>query len=508
MPGRPITAQQARIYMENRESGQQAAAAKAGISERSARRLDRRGGALAPPPVRDWRTREDPLEEVWESEIVPLLRREGGELLGTTVLEHLQRLHPGKIPDGLLRTVQRRLSQWRLKHGKPPETMFPQTEEPGRIGYSDFTHAEELSVTIGGVAFPHLLYHFRLGFSGWNHVRVVEGGESFSALAEGLREAVVELGGVPKVHRTDSLSAAFRNVSQDAAHDQTVAYQQFCGDLGMQSTRNNLGVSHENGAVESPHGHVKRALDQALRLRGSRDFAEVTAYRAWIAEQVAARRANLDQDRVQADRAALRPLPEVVPGREIAARSLVVRVSSTSSISVNKVSYLVSDRLIGRQLTVQIFDDRLECYHQGERVEILPRLQRQGDARQWVVDYHRVIESLARKPGAFPRLAYRDQIHPGPVWKLTWEALLLALGERQAARIYLGILLLAHRAACEQELTVMLTEHRAADQLPDLDALRARFLPRGAGDPPPIIVLIPDSSTYDRLLSTIWSQAS
>jgi transposase InsO family protein len=507
MPGRPITVQQAELYMAHREGlGQAGAAAKAGISERSARRLDRRGGQVAGPVVRHWRTREDPLSAVWAAEVEPWLRREdGAQVQGRTVLAWLQREHPGVYPDSLLRTVQRRLSVWRVRHGSGPTAMFPQTEEPGRIGYSDFTHASELGVTIGGEPFPHMLYQFRLGFSGWMHVEVVLGGESFAALGGGLRAALAALGGAPRLHRTDSLSAAFRNLERGAADDLTRGYRQLCADFGMQPTRNNPGVSHENGAIESPNGHLKDDLGQALCLRGSRDFAEVDAYRAWVADHVAAKRAGLDPGRMTAERAALQPLPAVMPSPAAVARTVDVRVSSHSSIAVGKVLYTVDERFIGQMLRVQVYDDRVECFWRGERVEVLPRRPRQGDRRERVVNYHHVIESLVRKPGAFPRLAYRDQVHPTPVWRQTWEALAAALDERAASRTYLGLLLIAHRAGCEEALGAELARLRAADQLPDLDDLRTRFLPPHAAEPPPILVIIPDASVYDQLLSLAWT---
>lgn len=509
MAGRPITGKQAELYMAHRERlGQAGAAAKAGFSERTARRLDGRGGSLPERTRRDWRTREDPFFEVWESELVPLLVREEGRLEATALLSHLQCLHPGRYPDSLLRTLQRRLASWRVRHGPSPTLIFPQAEEPGRIGSSDFTHATSLGVTVDGEAYPHLLYHFRLGYSGWSWVRVVEGGETFAALAEGLSGAVAALGGVPQIHRTDSLSAAFRNLSKDAAEDQTAAYAQLVRDLGMRPTRNNPGESHENGAIESPHGHLKRRIDQALRLRGSRDFPDRAAYRAWLDDLVAGIVARLDPHRLGAERAALKPLPDRCPEVAAFGRELFVCVTSGATITINKALYTVPDRLKGRRLRVVIFDDRIECFHQGELVEILPRLPRQGDLRQRMINYHHIIESLARKPGAFPRLAYRDQVHPNATWRATWEALSAALDERAAGRIYLGLLLLAHRAGCEQELTTVLAEHLAAGRLPELEGLRARLMPPAATEPPPIVVLIPDASSYDRLLGAVWSQAS
>jgi hypothetical protein len=180
-------------------------------------------------------------------------------------------------------------------------------------------------------------------------------------------------------------------------------------------------------------------------------------------------------------------------------------VSSSSSIVIGKVLYTVAQRFIGQRLRVLVYDDRLECFWHGERVEILPRKARQGDRRERVVNYHHIIEALVRKPGAFPRLTYRDQVHPSPAWRQTWEALAAALDERAAARTYLGLLLIAHRAGCEDALGAELARLRAANQLPDLEALRSRFLPPHAVEPPPILIVIPDASVYDQLLSCAWT---
>ena len=133
---------------------------------------------------------------------------------------------------------------------------------------------------IVGVVVEHRLYHFRLAFSGFEHAHVVLGGESFVALAEGLQNALWALGGVPLEHRSDSLSAAFRNLDRDAQEDLTQRYQGLMRHYGMTPTRNNPGVAHENGSIEGPLSHLKRALEDALLLRGSRDFEDLDAYRA------------------------------------------------------------------------------------------------------------------------------------------------------------------------------------------------------------------------------------
>ena len=225
MPGDRINDKQVLRYMTLRRTHtQEAAAAKVGISIRSARRIE--GAPVLPSqkPRRWWRSRPDPLAEVWESEIVPLLAA-NPDLLATTILQHLQDLHPGRF-HGVLRTLQRRVRQWRALSGPPKEIFFPQRHEPGRMALSDFTHAAELAVMIAGRPFDHRLYHFTLAFSGWEHAEVVEGGESFVALAHGLQNALWQAGGVPAEHRTDSLSAAFKNLQDE--DDFTARYDELC----------------------------------------------------------------------------------------------------------------------------------------------------------------------------------------------------------------------------------------------------------------------------------------
>lgn len=221
MPGDRITDRQVTRYMTLRRTHtQEAAAAKVGISPRSGRRIEANPILPSQTPRRWWRSRSDPLAEVWESEIVPLLAANPG-LLATTVLQHLQELHPGRF-HGVLRTLQRRIRRWRALCGPAKEVFFPQAHAPGRMGLSDFTDAGELKVTVAGIPLEHRLYHFTFAFSGWEHVEVIEGGESFVALAHGLQNALWQAGGVPAEHRTDSLSAAFKNLQEE--DDFTVRY--------------------------------------------------------------------------------------------------------------------------------------------------------------------------------------------------------------------------------------------------------------------------------------------
>ena len=244
----PIKFQQLQLYMKAKESGcaQTTAAAKAGISVRTARRIDKGEHRPQRGRPRDWRTRPDPLAEVWNSELQPMLEAEP-RLEPMTLFEYLQEQYPGCY-DSQLRTLQRRVERWKAAHGKPKEVMFQISHAPGEMGLSDFTQLKGVTITINGQPFAHLLYHYRLAFSGWQYVQVIQGGESFVGLSNGLQNALAACGGVPQTHRTDSLSAAYRNTG-GRNPKLTRMYEEVCAHYHVQPTRNNLGVAHENGAI-------------------------------------------------------------------------------------------------------------------------------------------------------------------------------------------------------------------------------------------------------------------
>ena len=235
MPGKHATDHQVRRYMDSRKDGysQAAAAARAGLSERTGRRIEADHPVLPSQQdrTRRYRTRQDPFVEVWREELVPMLQTIP-HLRATTILGELQRRHPGRYPDRLLRSLQRRVAYWRATEGPERELIFRQEHPPGRQALSDFTNGGGLAVTIAGAPFPHLLYHFWLAFSGWQYVKAICGGESFTALTEGLQEALWQLGGVPREHRTDRLSAAYRNLSSQ--EDEAARYAEFCRYYGME----------------------------------------------------------------------------------------------------------------------------------------------------------------------------------------------------------------------------------------------------------------------------------
>src|SRR5271165_2913972 len=373
----------------------------------------------------------------------------------------------------------------------------------GRMGLSDFTEVADLGVTIAGQILDCRLYHFRLPFSGFEHAHVVLGGESFVALAEGLQNALWALGGVPEQHRSDSLSAAFRNLGADAKEDLTKRYEAFCAHYGMTPTRNNPGVSHENGSIESAHGHLKRALADALLLRASRDFDDLPAWRGFVDDIVG--RGNLrNAKRIDQERMALNKLPV----RKTADYEEVnVDVTSSSAFTLRKVFYSVPSRLIGHRLRVRLYDDRLECFQGSTPIVILRRGRPQPNGKHGhVVDYRHVIHSLRRKPMALLNLVYRDQLFPRRAFALAFEALLAGLGERPACRAMVGILALAFERSCEAELALALQAALDDGVLPDLAALIERFRPKHAALPV-VVVRLPSLAIYDQIATSAGEAA-
>src|SRR5260221_7215428 len=246
------------------------AAAKSAFSRATGYRIEDDPRLPSQKKAQRGRRRPDPLAEVWDGEIVPILKSAPG-IRAIAVLEEIRRRHP-EVSAGIRRTLDRRMRTWRALAGPEQDVIFRQEHEPGRFGLSDFTDTSALGVTVAGVVLGHRLYHFRLAFSGFEHAHVVLGGESFVALAEGLQNALWALGGVPDQHRSDSLSAAFCNLDRDAQEDLTRRYEELCAHYGMTPSRNNRGVAHENGSIESSHGHLKKVLRDELLLRSSCDF--------------------------------------------------------------------------------------------------------------------------------------------------------------------------------------------------------------------------------------------
>jgi hypothetical protein len=439
------------------------------------------------------RRRPDPLALHWDAEIVPILQAAPG-IRAIAVLDELRRRHPD-LNGSVRRTLERRITAWRAVHGPEREVIFRQEHEPGRLGLSDFTDTSALGISVGGVALAHRLYHFRLAFSGFEHAHVVLGGESFVALAEGLQNALWALGGVPKEHRSDSLSAAFRNLTAGAREDLTQRYCSLMGHYAMEPSRNNPGVAHENGAIESAHGHLKRAIEDALLLRGSRDFVDLEAYRAFIDRIVGRRNAN-NRKRIDVERAVLGPLPQ---RRTTDFEEKIIAVTSSGGFILRRVFYTVPSRLIGHRLRLRIFDDRLECFLGATPVATLRRGRPVSASKGGhVVDYRHVIHALRRKPMALLNLVYRDQLFPRAAYRRAFEAWRNTGDDRPACKAAVELLALAHQCSAEAELAILIDAELDAGRLPDPAALRRRLRPEQAALPSVAVELAP-LSAYDEL---------
>jgi hypothetical protein len=466
------------------------AAARAGMSEPSARKFLRTETLPSEHQLgsRDWRTHGDAFEDVW-LEVEELLKQNPG-LQAVTIFGHLQRADPGKYQDGQLRTLQRRIKVWRATAGPAREVFFAQKHEPGQLCQSDFTHMSKLGVTIGGQQFEHLIYHFVLSYSNWETGTVCFS-ESFESLSEGLQNALWELGGVPKAHRTDRLTTAVHKV--DHPEEFTQRYQGVLRHYGLEGRKIQARQPHENGDVEQSHYRFKQALDQVLMLRGNRDFRDRSAYVQFLRDLFKQRNAGR-RDRLAEELAVLRFLP----GRRLETRQkLRVRVGPGSTIRVAKNTYSVHSRLRGEQVVVILGAEDLEIWYGQRKVDRLLRLRGEGKHR---IEYRHIIDALLRKPGAFENYRYREDLFPSSNFRMAYDNLVHAR-PGQAAKEYLGILELA---AKEGEARVeRILRQRSADGLliraEELErALREETLVARASD---VCIMAMNLGDYDELLS-------
>jgi transposase InsO family protein len=503
MPGRHINDHQMRLYMKSRLTVKKpAAAAQAAISLRTAYRIENDPRSPLQTPRPRGRRRPDPLIAIFDAEIVPMLEAAPG-LRPIAIFEEMQRRHP-QLPERVRRTMERRIRQWRALNGKDRDVIFRQMQEPGRMGLSDFTEMGDLAVRVAGVDLDHRLYHFRLACSGFEHVHVILGGESYVALAEGLQNALWALGGAPLEHRSDSLSAAFRNLDREAREDLTSRYDALCTHYGMEPTRNNRGVAHENGAIESPHGHLKNSIRDALLMRGTIDFDDLTAYRSFLDEIVGRKNAR-NRQRIDAERAVLQPLPD---NRTADYEHELVYVSTSGGFVLRKVFYTVPSRLIRHRPRAHLYDDRVELFVGGTRVLTLVRGRPGRDGKHaHVIDYRHVIHALRRKPMALLNLVYRDQLWPRDAYRHMFDHLCERLSERAACKLMVELLSIAHERSCEAQLAALLTEDLAAERVPELKMLRERFAPDLANLPQVSVHLTP-LTVYEALNDSCIGEAA
>ncbi len=470
----------------------QTAALRANMDRKSARKY-RDLGQLpneARQP-RSWRTWPDALADVWPA-VAEQLQREP-RLQAKTLWEWLQRTYPGQYPESMRRTFERRVRQWKGLHGSAKEVFFAQEHAPGRLAASDFTSMNDLQVTIGGVPFPHLLYHFVLTCSNWEHVTLCFG-EDFASLSTGLQNALWALGAAPERHRTDRLTLA---VHHDGHAEQFPAkYRALLAHYGLHAEATNPASGHENGDVESAHRHFKEAVEQALWLRGSRDFASREAYWQFVLGVLGQRNAGRAAQ-VAVERAHLRPLP--AQRLETLERARV-RVRRGSTIRVKHNTYSVPARLIGAEVEVRIGLDELEVWYAQQLVQRMPRLR--GQAKH-PIDYRHIIGWLVRKPGAFARYVYRDDLYPTVSYRRAYDAL-VAQRPGRADQEYVRILYLASQEGegrVEAALVQLLEQRQPLSEQAVRTLLgEATALAEAARVDVPRV----DLRLYDSLLETIY----
>jgi hypothetical protein len=313
---------------------------------------------------------------------------------------------------------------------------FPQVHPPGVLAASDFTWMNSLGVTIAGQSFEHLLYHCTLTYSNWESVAICFS-ESFEAFSRGMQDAFWAMGGVPSKHRSDSLSAAVNNLSED--REFRSRYQELMTHYQVEAQTINPRKAHENGDVESSHGHLKTAIDQALLLRGSRDFSSRGEYEQFL-HQLIERRNQGRRDKFAEEQALLGELP---PSRlDHVRRERGIKVRRSSTIQVKRNTYSVPSRLIGQRVDVVIDVEHVEVWHAGIQVQQMPRLSGSG---KHAINYRHVIDSLVRKPGAFENYQYHADLFPTSHFRIAYDSLCRDHSRRVAVREYLKILQLAAR---------------------------------------------------------------
>lgn len=485
------------MKLSKTEATLSAAALKAGMTEKTARKWRKQ----AEPPSarktpRTYRTRADPFAAVW-GELETFLFCDPS-LEALTLFEYLSRTYPDQFQANQVRTLQRRVKLWRLEHGAEREVFFPQRHVPGRQGQSDFTHMNEVQVTIGGQPFAHLLYHFTLTYSNWEWGMVCAT-ESYESLAQGLQQALWELGGVPLEHRTDSLAAAVTPRQPKAEF--TEKYQGLLRHYSLQASHTNPGCGHENGDVEQSHYRFKQAVKQELLLRGSRDFASRNAYEEFL-RQLFQRRNHLRRERVATDVAALRTLPEKRLDAFTVERH---RVTKASTIQVRSNFYSVPSQWIGEWVEVRVYGESLEVWLGGKCQQRMTRLRGQGQAQ---INYRHIIHSLVRKPGAFQHYLYQPSLFPRLVFRLAWETLQAqhsTTRTNEAEREYLKLLYLAAQES-EELVAQVLEEMLAQEQAVTSQAVQAQMTARRGAmvcSVPGVWLPLLELSAYDDLLTEV-----
>jgi hypothetical protein len=291
----------------------------------------------------------------------------------------------------------------------------------------------------------------------------------------------------------DNTSAATHQLGPGAERDFNPEFVSLCEHYGLVPKTIGIGCPNENGDVESSNGHLKRRLRQHLLLRGSRDFESEAAYQAFVVEVIRAGN-GARTEQLAVELAVMKALP---PTRLSDYDELYCRVSSSSAIRVKKVSYSVPARLIGQRLKVEVYENQLKVYSGRELLLSLPR--RHSD-RGMVLDYRHVIDHLLRKPGAFERYRYREQLFPAEIFRRAYDYLVQQRGPRRATVEYLQLLKFTSQVR-QNDVELMLIDFlNPPGSAWTVEQIRQALL----GSSRPALELIefkPECRSYDALLS-------
>lgn len=439
---------------------------------------------------RTYRTRPDPFEADWPW--VEQHLREAPGLEAKILFEALQRRRPGVYPDGQLRTLQRRIKQWRAEHGPEREVFFAQEHRPGEAMQVDFTSTNELGITIAGIAFAHLLCHVVFPYSNWEAVTVCLS-ESFLALKRGMQEALFRIGRVPQWAQTDNSTSATHDL-RTGKRGFNDDYRELVEHLGMKPRTTAIGAKEQNGDVESSHGALKKRLEQELLLRGSRDFASEQDYESWI-DEVVDRRNHNRRERFEHE---LQAMHEVATNRLAEFVELHARVTSWSTIRVKFCTYSVPSRLIGERVVVRLFERHLEIYY-GGRLQF--RVERLRGRQRHRINYRHVIWSLVQKPGAFERYRYREDLFPSLVFRRAYDAIRAERPNLEGDLQYLRILHLA-AATLESEVEDVLAGLLEQRLVPDADRIK-EAIGKEEIAVPDLAPFEPELASFDALLMEV-----
>ena len=484
---------QVRLAMKERSKGrtQEQAAVKANIKSRKTvakyEQFSQLPSQLKQP--RTYRTRQDPFAKDWPQ--LEQMLQAAPELEATTLFEWLCEQHPGRYQENQLRTLQRRVGDWRALH-QNRLAVLEQVHRPGEVLQSDGVWLTELGVTIANEPFKHLLLHCVLTYSNWEWGAIAQS-ESLLAFQRALEASLFKLGAVPDYHQTDNSSAVTHHLrpADSTEREFNQAYLALLDHYGLKPRTIHIGCPEQNGDIEAVNGGLKRALEQHLLLRGQRDFATVAQYEQFL-EQVMTKRNQRRQQRLKEELAVMRPLTvkPLGPYQEVR-----LKVNGAGLIRVQHNAYSVPTSLINQQVRVRIYEWHLEVYYRQQLVETMPRLVGQN---RYHLNYRHLIDSLLRKPGGFRNYRYREALFPSLVFRQAWDTLNQWYAPRQADLIYLRLLNLAARHS-ESEVTAALEQLLAGQERWD-ETTVARLIAPTPLPVPQLAVPSINLSQYDALL--------